>query len=58
MKQRREAGENSIMRTFIVCSYFPLSINRMSKSRMMMRWAGHVAGMQEMINAYRISSFL
>jgi hypothetical protein len=46
---RREIGENGIMRSFITSP----NIIRMTKSRDI-RWAGHVARMRENRNAYRI----
>jgi hypothetical protein len=46
-----EAGENSIMRSFVICT--PSVIIRMIKSRRM-RWARHVAGMGEMRYLYKI----
>jgi hypothetical protein len=45
----REAGEESIMRSFITCTI----IIRLAKSRMK-RWMGHVARMAEMRNVYKI----
>jgi hypothetical protein len=48
--KRHEVGENCTVRSFIICtsSY----IIRMIKSRWM-RWAGHVASMGKMGNAYK-----
>jgi hypothetical protein len=40
--------ENCIMRSFITCTFLQVRIIRMIKSRRM-RWAGHVARMEECI---------
>jgi hypothetical protein len=48
-----EGGENSIMRSFVICTLRQVRIIRIIKSSRM-RWAGHVARMGEKRNAYRL----
>jgi hypothetical protein len=50
-RKYREAGENYIMRSFMICT-LP-NITTVTKSRGI-RWAGHVTRMGEVRNVYKI----
>jgi hypothetical protein len=48
----QETGGDSIMRTFMICTPHPILFG-VTKSRRM-RWAGHVACMEDRRGAYRV----
>ena len=50
---RMEIGEGSTMRNFIVCNVRLIYVVRVIKSRRL-RWAGHIARMEEGRSAFKI----